>query len=102
MGVEKAEKKANSKGSKAQGVKVFPNPSATNNTLQYTVNQSGNVKIELHDRNGNVVRTIANAYKNAGDYTETVDLNGLNDIVYFYVITDAEGTRSKKFMVKSR
>jgi len=100
MDVNKAEKKAERKSRRAQGIKVFPNPSATNNTLQYTVNQSGNVKIELHDRSGNIVRTITNAYKTAGDYTETVDLNGLKNIVYFYVITDAEGTRSKKFMVK--
>jgi len=100
MDVNKAEKKAERKSRRAQGIKVFPNPSATNNTLQYTVNQSGNVKIELHDRSGNIVRTITNAYKTAGDYTEIVDLNGLKNIVYFYVITDAEGTRSKKFMVK--
>jgi len=100
MDVNKAEKKAERKSRRAQGIKVFPNPSATNNTLQYTVNQSGNVKIELHDRSGNIIRTITNAYKTAGDYTETVDLNGLKNIVYFYVITDAEGTRSKKFMVK--
>jgi len=100
MDVNKAEKKAKRKGKRAQGIKVFPNPSATTNTLQYTVNQAGNVRIELHDRSGNVVRTITDSYKTSGDYTETINLSGLNGIVYYYVITDTEGTRSQKFMVR--
>lgn len=100
MDVNKSEKKADRKGKKAQGMKVFPNPSATNNTLQYTVNQAGNVRIELHDRSGNVVRTITDSYKTSGDYTETINLDGLKGIVYYYVITDAEGTRSQKFMIR--
>jgi len=100
MDVNKADKKAKRKGKRAQGIKVFPNPSATTNTLQYTVNQAGNVRIELHDRSGNVVRTITDSYKTSGDYTETINLSGLNGIVYYYVITDKEGTRSQKFMVR--
>lgn len=100
MDVEKAEKKTERKAKKAKAIKVFPNPSTTDNTIQYTVSEAGNVKIELHDRAGNVVKEITNEYKTSGNYTETVNLNGLNGRIYFYVITDQSGVRSKKFVIK--
>lgn len=100
MDVEKSEKRAARKGRKANAIKVFPNPSATTNSLEYSVKEAGNVKIELHDKSGNIVKEIISEYKTPGTYTETIDLSELRDIVYFYVITDKNGVRSKKFMVK--
>jgi len=98
--VEKSEKRTVRKGRKANAIKVFPNPSATTNSIEYSVKEAGNIKIELHDKSGNIVKEIISEYKTPGTYTETINLNGLRDIVYFYVITDKDGVRSEKFMVK--
>ncbi len=95
-----ADKPRINKGKQGAPMKVYPNPSTTTNTLEYTVEKAGMVKVELHDKQGNVIQQVSSEYKQAGTYTETVNLSMLKGIVYFYVITDESGVRSQKFMVR--
>lgn len=80
-------------------LQAFPNPTTDNSTLTYTVKQAGRVRIVLSDEQGNVLKTLVDEYRDAGDYTLTVDLNSLKNGSYYYTLTDKQGITSKKVVV---
>jgi len=82
-------------------MKVFPNPAQDYNNIEYQVANAGDITIELHDQEGNVVKTIVNKYHEAGTYTERVNLGELKGYIYIYVIKDETGNvLTKKFVLR--
>lgn len=77
---------------------VFPNPSAARNTVQFEVVKAGTILIEIHDRSGNVVQRVRQKYLEPGVYREEVNVSQLKESVYYYVISDASGIISEKFI----
>jgi hypothetical protein len=75
----------------ALSMKIFPNPSQEFNNIQYTIVEAGDVTIELHDQEGNLVKTVVNQYQEAGTYTQRVNLGDLKGYVYMYVLKDHTG-----------
>ena len=88
------------KGEVQRAVKTYPNPASSQSTLDYEVLESGMVKIDLYDRKGNLVKSILEEEKTAGQYSVKVDLSDLQKELYFYRITDAAGETSKRVMLK--
>jgi len=82
-----------------KNLKVYPNPSVTSNAVEYTVTSPGKVIVELRDKEGNVVKTVENTQREAGEYKLNVDLNGLKNGIYIYTIQTVDGLISKKFML---
>ena len=80
-------------------VRIFPNPATTQNTITYTVMTAGQVRIELHSEDGNSLKVIVDAYREAGEYTEQVDLSNLLDGAYYYSILDQQGITTKAVIV---
>lgn len=83
----------------AAKMNIYPNPSSNQNTISYEVKTTGQVRIEMLDNTGQVVRQIMSEKRQAGNYTLDVDISSLSSGVYFYRITDASGARSKNFTV---
>jgi DNA repair exonuclease SbcCD ATPase subunit len=95
----KAIKKSND--TKPSGLKVFPNPAQGFNNVQFKVEKAGEVVLELHDQDGNLVRTIVNENRAAGEYTERVNLGDLNGFVYVYVLKTPSGeVLSEKLVIR--
>lgn len=72
---------------KEHAIKVFPNPASSKFTIQYSLKDDSNVKIELYDIFGKSVRTIINQREQAMDqHSYSVPLDGLASGMYFIKI----------------
>lgn len=83
-------------------VKVFPNPSYSSNTLNYTVKKAGKIRIELRDQEGNTQKVLLDAYREIGEYSLQVDVSQLESGIYYYTINDASGVTSQKIAVSKK
>lgn len=79
--------------------RIFPNPARQVNTLRYTIQEAGEVRIELRDNDGRLVKMLLDEYRAPGEYQVEVDLSPLNDGVYYYTITGKNGKVTKKMVV---
>ena len=84
----------------ARNLNVFPNPSKGFNTFEFEVLESGNVEIGIYNQQGKLIKTVMDEYKEAGNHSVEVSLEGLSEDVYFYQIVDKKGDDSQRFMVK--
>lgn len=80
-------------------VRVFPNPSASRNTVSYTLHNAGHYRVEFRDKDGLVLKVLSNEYRQAGDYREELDLSGYAAGTYYLSLIGAEGVVSKKVVV---
>ncbi|NLO18730.1 MAG: T9SS type A sorting domain-containing protein [Ignavibacteria bacterium] len=60
-----------------QPFSIFPNPTNSTATLQYTIDTPTMVKIELVDFMGMKVSELENAFKEAGNYSTFINFEGL-------------------------
>lgn len=78
---------------------LYPNPVVANTQLHYEVKQAGTVRVELLDAQGTPLRTLlAEAATQPGTYTQPLDFSTLSSGTYFYKITTAAGTQTKRFV----
>ena len=82
----------------------WPNPVKESTKIEYTTNENGNVKIEVLDLLGNVVKTLLNDEVNAGTYELKYDAtdavgNRLTSGTYIYRITANGQTQSAKMSI---
>jgi len=81
----------------------YPNPFNPTTTIKYHIAKSGNVKIEVFNINGQLIRTLIDSYHTPGDYFIMWDgRNAAGNIVssgtYFYRMTAGEFTQTKKMV----
>ncbi|MEM9719588.1 MAG: T9SS type A sorting domain-containing protein [Bacteroidota bacterium] len=79
---------------------VFPNPTLNQNTLEYTIEQAGNVEITLLDKSGKTIKQLVSTPKEAGTYRLSVDFTDLRPGLYIYKIQTEAGTQTKKLLVE--
>lgn len=91
-----------SKNLSSSSLSVFPNPAQTFNNVEFKITKAGEISLELHDQDGNLVKTIINEYREAGSYQERVNLGELlNGFVYVYVLKTASGeVLSEKVVIR--
>ncbi|PHN04879.1 T9SS type A sorting domain-containing protein [Flavilitoribacter nigricans] len=80
-------------------VRVFPNPSASRNTVSYKLRDAGHYRVELRDKDGLVLEVLSNEYRQSGEYREELDLTSYAAGTYYLSIVGAEGVVSKKVVV---
>ena len=80
-------------------LRVFPNPSASRNTVAYELKEAGHYRVELRDKDGLVLQVLSNQYREAGDYREEIDLSAYAAGTYYVSIVGAEGVVSKKLVI---
>ena len=67
----------------------YPNPFNPETTISYSLNNPANVTLEIYNMKGQKVRTLINAYQQAGNHNLVWDAKDSNDQevssgVYFY------------------
>jgi len=76
----------------------YPNPFNPNTIIKFSLNKSDYVNIKIYDLSGKKIRTIVNAYKNAGEYEVTFNGESLSSGVYFYTMNTGSGFSETKVM----
>jgi len=82
----------------------YPNPFNPETTISYSLEHSGNVKIEVYNVKGQLVRTLINEAQNAGKHSAV--WNGRDDHnrsvasgIYYYRLTAGSFTSTKKMVL---
>lgn len=77
----------------------YPNPFNPTTTIKYEIPQSSNVKIEVFDILGRVVKVLFNEQKDAGRYEIKFDASSLASGIYYYRIKANDFIQTKKMML---
>lgn len=82
----------------------YPNPFNPSTTIEYSVQKAGNVQIKIHNTLGQLVRTLVNESRPAGEYSTAWD--GKNDSgrkvtsgQYFYQLQVEDFISTKKMLL---
>jgi len=82
----------------------YPNPFNPSTTIKYELNGSGDVRLQIFDIKGELIKTLVNDFQNSGKYE--VIWNGTNNRgeklssgVYFYSIRTGENISTKKMIL---
>lgn len=78
---------------------VFPNPIAKTADIKYEIAEQGNVKIELFDVTGKSVKTIVDENQSKGKHSVNFDKSSLSAGNYFFTISNANATETKKIVI---
>lgn len=78
---------------------AFPNPSRSQTTIQYTLPEAEDVRLELYDVLGRHVRTLIRGRKQAGRDRVTLNVSDLANGVYFYRLSTENSMQTRKLTV---
>lgn len=81
-------------------LKVFPNPLQTHTRIEYYLANTQQIKIALYDVAGNLMETIVNTYKPAGDQYIIWRNPGLANGIYYLVITSDTDKSTTKLVIQ--
>ena len=81
-------------------VNVYPNPSATQQKINFEVLSAGKVTVEIVDAYGNVVKQVFSGNLPTGENTLDISVQDLKGKNYYYRITDGAGTTSKPVVIQ--
>ncbi len=81
-------------------VVIYPNPATKNSNIRFEVTIAGPVKIELLNRDGQLIKVVLDENKQPGMHSVSVDLHGLSDSFYFYRIIDNAGSETHRFLIQ--
>lgn len=74
----------------------YPNPFNPTTTIQFTLPQSGNVKLTLFNLLGQKIKTLLNEYKEAGVHILNFNASDLNSGLYIYKLEANGLVRTRK------
>ncbi len=77
----------------------YPNPFNPRTTIRYEIPEPSYVKLIVYGILGQVVSTLVNEKKPAGNYTVQFDGSGLTSGVYFYRLQAGNFIQTKKFIL---
>ncbi|MEO8513522.1 MAG: choice-of-anchor J domain-containing protein [Ignavibacteria bacterium] len=77
----------------------YPNPFNPTTNINFSIPVSGMVKLSVFDMSGKEVATIVNGDVAAGNYAVNYNASQLSSGVYFYKLTSANFTDTKKMML---
>jgi endo-1,4-beta-xylanase len=74
----------------------YPNPFNAATKISYDLATSGNVSLKVYDISGRLVETLVDCYQEVGSHTASWDASGVSSGVYFYKLSTADYTCTKK------
>lgn len=74
----------------------YPNPFNPSTVIRYSLKSSGAVRLEVYNIKGQKVATLAEGFKQAGDHQLEWDAAGMPSGVYYYTLTTAQGSATRK------
>ncbi len=85
----------------SSGFSVYPSVTSSHQTsVQYSLMENSNVKVELTNELGQSVKNILSADLQRGNHQLTVDLKGLQSGIYFVQLTASGKTQTKKIIIQ--
>jgi hypothetical protein len=80
-------------------LKAWPTPARDYSMVQFSLQQEGDVMLEVFSLSGRRVDVVTNRWYPAGDHEVNYALHQLNDGIYFYRLTSGKMTRTAKLVV---
>lgn len=77
----------------------YPNPFNPTTKISFSVPKAGMVQINVYDVLGNLVKSLVNETKNAGNYEVQFDGTGLTSGIYFYQLKSGKFSETKKLIL---
>jgi hypothetical protein len=77
----------------------FPNPFNPTTKIKYDISKSENVKLEVYNVLGKEIKILVNSLQEAGKYEITWDALNFTSGVYFYKLTTADFTETKRMVL---
>ena len=77
----------------------FPNPFNTHTSIMYSLPQSSNIKINIYNLKGQLVKTLVNGDKPAGSHTVEWNTKEMSSGIYFYKLSNKDKTFIKKMIL---
>ncbi|HRB00763.1 MAG TPA: T9SS type A sorting domain-containing protein [Ignavibacteria bacterium] len=77
----------------------YPNPFNPSTKINYTLPTEGLVSIKIFDMSGKEVMSLVNEVKTAGYYSVNFNASNLSSGIYFYSLSAADFTDTKKMML---
>lgn len=77
----------------------YPNPFNPSTNISFSIPETSDVVLTLHDILGKEVKTILDATKSAGNYNIIIDVTDIASGVYYYTLQAGAYTRTKRMMV---
>ena len=77
----------------------YPNPFNPNTVVSFQLPVAGFVSLKVYDISGREVSSLVNEVREAGYYSVTFDAKSLSSGTYFYKLTEAEFTQTKKMIL---
>ena len=74
----------------------YPNPFNPKTQIQFNLDRSGDVVLDLFDIRGVKIQSLINEYHEAGSHQFTLDGSSLASGVYFYSLTVNGSTKTRK------
>lgn len=83
------------------GLQIFPNPASEYSFVQYTLDNTRDVKIELLDMSGKTISSLRNAKQSPGTHLEIINLRSLalSEGTYFVSLSAGKGKAVRKIVV---
>ncbi len=86
-------------GASGMVIRNYPNPCAATTNIEYTLPQSGMVRLTLHDALGREIATIGSGYQSEGKQLVAFDASALAQGAYFYRLQTERGMISGQMNV---
>jgi hypothetical protein len=83
---------------KEYSIALYPNPSVHSNTLLISLTNPQNLKINLFDMQGKLLRSVYDGEVQTGENTYTNDVSHLSSGIYFYHLQGQDFSRTIKFI----
>ena len=77
----------------------YPNPFNPSTKIRFSVSTSGPVELRVHNVLGQEVATLADGYRNAGEYEVSFSAQNLTSGVYFYTLRSGDFVSTKKMLL---
>jgi hypothetical protein len=77
----------------------YPNPFNPSTNIQFSIPESGNVKLSVYNLVGEEVAVLVNGFSQAGTFEVTFDASNLSTGVYLYKLQSANSVQTMKMML---
>lgn len=80
-------------------VQNYPNPFNPTTTIEYALPKAGQVSLKIYNVIGQEIASLVDGFQSAGSYSLSYDASGTPSGVYFYKLTHAEGSLTRKMLL---
>jgi hypothetical protein len=77
----------------------YPNPFNPNTVILFDIPKNENVKLEVMDILGRVIKTVYSGRLNAGKYRSEIDMSDVSSGIYFYNLSAGSFNETKKMIL---